>query len=194
MKRVSYDEAVDLLNAGGVVALPTDTVYGVAAALSHADAVRRLFHVKGRPDSVALPVLVADVAMAHSITSEWSLAATALAGAWPGALTMIVPAPNEIAALVGASNSLGVRVPADDELVALLRRTGPLAVTSANRHGHEPATSWEELATAELVDLDAAIDGGVRTATPSTVVDTRSPWRVVRAGGVSREALEALLN
>jgi tRNA A37 threonylcarbamoyladenosine synthetase subunit TsaC/SUA5/YrdC len=132
--------------------------------------------------------------MAHSVTSEWSLAATALAGAWPGALTMIVPAPIEIASLVGASDSLGVRVPADDELVALLRRTGPLAVTSANRHGHEPATSWEELTAAELVDVDAAIDGGVRTATPSTVVDTRSPWRVVRAGPFSREELEALLD
>ncbi len=192
------DEVVRVLGSGGVVAVPTDTVYGVAAPLGDAAAVARLFTLKNRPVTVALPVLVRDVASAAALGVEITLGARALADAfWPGPLTLVLAAPMELARRVGSeSATLGVRVAADDVLSALLESTGPLAVTSANAHGEPPCHDADEVLAAfsGAGELDAVLDAGPRTGEVSTVVEiSGTRWRVLRAGAVSSAAIEQVM-
>src|ERR1019366_4642630 len=122
-----------------VVAVPTDTVYGVAARLEDATAVARLFVVKSRASDVALPVLVGSERDVAGLDVDWPEAARLLArNFWPGALTIVVPAEARIARVVGADHTLGLRAPRHRELAAIITRCGPLAVTSANQHGESP--------------------------------------------------------
>ena len=194
IRRLSYDEAGDLLVAGEVVALPTDTVYGVAASVAHPAAVARLFALKDRPADVALPMMAASLDQVGDagvvVTADLARLAAAF---WPGALTIVVAAPAELARCLGASEpTAGVRVPDDPALRDLLARCGPLAVTSANVHGAEPCESAEQVDAvfAGRTDLAGVIDGGERRASVSTVVDVTSrPWRVLREGAILREAL-----
>ncbi len=194
IRRVTYDEAADLLAAGEVVALPTDTVYGVAASVAHPAAVARLFALKDRPADVALPMMAASLEQVASagvvVTDDLARLAATL---WPGALTIVVAAPTELARRLGARESTaGVRVPDDRALRDLLARCGPLAVTSANVHGGEPCESAEQVDAvfAGRSDLAGVVDGGERRASVSSVVDVTSrPWRVLREGAISRETL-----
>lgn len=184
------EPAVRALHAGAVIALPTDTVYGLAARLDRPAAVAALFALKGRPAGLALPVLVADVAQARSLTDAWPEGADRLAARlWPGPLTLVVPAPAALGRLVGGDGtSVGVRCP-DQALVRLLCAiSGPLAVTSANRHGRPPATTADEVRAAfgEPGELALVVDGGRCDGTPSTVADcTTWPPVELRAGGLA---------
>ena len=188
--------ALDALQHGGVVAVPTDTVYGVAASLAHREAVARLFRVKSRPSHVALPVLVGSESDVEGLALTWDEDARRLAERfWPGALTVIVPAPGALASVVGARDSVGVRQPDLAMLTEVLAQTGPLAVTSANEHGRPPCTSVEDVRCASWGDaLAGVLDGGSRDAVVSTVVDLSGEgWRIRRLGAVSREALVEVL-
>ncbi|MDE3082356.1 MAG: threonylcarbamoyl-AMP synthase [Acidobacteriota bacterium] len=197
IRRLSYDEAAALLAAGEVVALPTDTVYGVAASVTQPAAVARLFALKDRPADVALPMMAASreqvEAAGIAVTSELARLAAAF---WPGALTIVVSAPSALAQRLGASEpTVGVRVPNDPDLCRLLERSGPLAVTSANVHGGPPCESAEQVDAvfAERDGLAGVVDGGERRASVSTVVDvTSTPWRVLREGAISRDALRQI--
>ncbi len=196
--RLDLARAVAVLAAGEVVAIPTDTVYGLAASLDQPAAVARIFGLKSRPPTTALPVLVDDPARAAALGVTWDARAAALVRAfWPGALTIVVPAPDELARRVGGSGALGLRQPDDATARALLARTGPLATTSANEHGDPPCTSAEEVdavfATRE--GLAGVLDDGPRRATVSTVVVLEADgWRVAREGAVSEAALAAVLD
>jgi L-threonylcarbamoyladenylate synthase len=189
--------AIAALAAGAVIAVPTDTVYGLAACLTPAG-VESLFTLKGRPAELALPVIVGSIEEARTIASAWPKSAEALAGRfWPGALTLVVPAPPAIASLVGgAGDSVGLRWPGHRVLKALCAALGPLAVTSANRHGAPPATSVHEL-VASFASPPApvlAVDGGLCGGAASTVVDcTTEPARCLRDGGVRWDAIDAVL-
>jgi L-threonylcarbamoyladenylate synthase len=187
------EAAVAALAAGGVVGLPTDTVYGLAARLDRPAAVAAIFGLKGRPAGLALPVLVADVDQARSLAASWSDGVDRLARRlWPGPLTLVVPAPGALGRLVGGDGtSVGVRCP-DHELVrTLCAASGPLAVTSANRHGRPPATTADELVAAvggpDRPDGPAlVVDGGRCDGTPSTVADcTTWPPVELRSGGTA---------
>lgn len=194
IRRLSYDEAGDLLAAGEVVALPTDTVYGVAASVAHPAAVARLFALKERPADVALPMMAASLDQVGDagvvVTADLARLAAAF---WPGALTIVVAAPADLARRLGASEpTAGVRVPDDSALRDLLTRCGPLAVTSANVHGGEPCESAEQVDAVFTgrTDLAGVIDGGERRAIVSTVVDVTSrPWRVLREGAIRPDVL-----
>jgi L-threonylcarbamoyladenylate synthase len=180
--------AVAALEAGAVIAVPTDTVYGLAARLTPGG-VDSLFALKGRPAELALPVIVGSIAQARTVASAWPDAAEVLAEHfWPGALTLVVPAPPAVASLVGGDgDSVGLRWPGHRVLNALCAALGPLAVTSANRHGAPPATSVEDL-IASFASPPApalAVDGGRCGGAPSTVVDcSTEPVRCLRDGGV----------
>ena len=158
------ETAADLLNSGAVVGVPTDTVYGLAARLDDDASVRRLFAAKQRPSSVPVAVLCAAAGDAREVSSSWpDRAATLAARFWPGPLTIVVDADERLAARLGALRGVGVRVPDDELCRSLLRRTGPLAVSSANRHGEPPAASAADVAAAFAdADVAAVLDGGTR--------------------------------
>jgi tRNA threonylcarbamoyl adenosine modification protein (Sua5/YciO/YrdC/YwlC family) len=196
-RRLSRDEAATLLDAGEVVAVATDTVYGLAASLARPAAVARLFSIKSRPTTVALPVLVASPAAIEGLGVAWPAPARALADAfWPGALTIVVAVPPALATLVGAEESVGFRVPDDATLRGVLDEVGPLAVTSANEHGRPPCRDAEEVlaAFAGRDDLAGVLDDGRRDGEVSTVVALEDDgWRVVRHGALGEDDLARVL-
>ncbi|MFY9782542.1 MAG: L-threonylcarbamoyladenylate synthase [Acidimicrobiales bacterium] len=193
------DEALEVLREGGVIGLPTDTVYGLAASLARRDAIDKLFTLKRRPTSLALPILADSVASIEGLHVWWSERARALSDAlWPGALTIVVPVPPELAALVGsASDTAGFRVPNDKNLRELLSQSGPLAVSSANDHGESPCRTAVEVMDAfgEHDEFGGVLDGGERGGDVSTVVALEDDtWRVLRLGAVSTRELARFLD
>jgi len=179
---VDEQKAIDLLLRGAVVAIPTDTVYGVAVALHTPGATAALFALKERPTGVALPVLIPDPTDAGA----YATFAVDLTGYWPGPLT-IVGHRTAMSAdwdLGGDQSTVGLRCPDDDQVRRIAADAGPLVTSSANKHGEPPCTSVEEVVAA-LGDI-AVLDGGVRTGEPSTVVDaTQKKWRVLRQGAIT---------
>ena len=196
--RVTLDEALELLASGRVVAVPTDTVYGVAASLGQPGAVEALFSLKLRPASLALPVLVDSIDQIEALGVHFTTRARRLAATfWPGALTIVVSAPDDLARRLGsATRSVGFRIPDDALLRSLLTRSGPLAVSSANEHGHDPCHSAAQVLElfAHREELAGVLDGGTRAGSVSTVVDlSRGQWRVVRPGAITIERLTSVL-
>lgn len=193
---VEPEEAGAVLRSGGVVAIPTDTVYGLAVDPERPSATGRLFALKGRPDAVALPVLTADAASASRI-GRFDAAARALADRfWPGALTLVVErAPAAMGyELGGDPRSIGLRCPAHEAARALLERTGPLAVSSANLHGETPCHSADEVA-ATFGDTLPILDGGTCGGVPSTVVRLGpGGLECLREGAIDVADLQGLLD
>ncbi len=180
------------IGQGDIVGLPTDTVYGLAADPFRTGAADRLFRIKGRPRSVELPVLVADEGQALGlVTSVPAVGRRLMAAFWPGALTLVLPRRPELEADLGDDDAtIGVRCPDHPVPQALCARVGPLATTSANRHGMEPATT--AAAVAALDGVAVVLDAGPCAGAPSTVVDCtgvepkllregRIPWADVQA-------------
>jgi L-threonylcarbamoyladenylate synthase len=175
-----------------VVAIPTDTVYGLAVDPSHPGAVDRVFALKKRPGEVALPVLVTGWGQVEMVAGTLEGAAQGFADQyWPGPLTLVVPRRGRFRADLGgelaASWTVGLRWPDHPVVQALCTAIGPLAVTSANRHAEPPATSAEDVIVAFTGDdrLSAVLDGGVCDGAPSTVVECRGPVsRCLREGAI----------
>lgn len=196
---LDVEGALDALANGGVVGLPTDTVYGIAASLEFPLSVASLFDLKRRPMTVALPILVGSLAQIEELSVPWSQRAQQLSDAfWPGALTIIVEVPEELAQLVGSSTgTVGFRSPGDDLLLEILGRSGPLALTSANEHGEPPCQNAAQVLEvfAGRSELSGVVDGGERSQPVSTVVDlSLNAWRLVREGTIEKDALAALLD
>ncbi len=191
----SLERAVDILRAGGVIAIPTDTVYGIAANALDVDAVRRVFELKGRADTSPSPVLIADAEDLFRYAEDVSNDAIALARAfWPGGLTIVARRSDRIPAIVaGGLDTVGLRVPDHPTPRALAAALGaPITGTSANVSGTPPLTSATDVAAALGDGLDLALDGGQLAASqPSTVIDaTTTPARILREGAVSRAEIE----
>lgn len=185
------------LDEGQVVAIPTDTVYGLAARLDRPEALERVFAAKGRPPGLALPVLIGRWRQVHEVASEWPRSASMVAARfWPGALTVVVPVrPHLGEHLGGDGRTVGLRHPDHKWVRALCRRAGPLAVTSANRHGEPPCTTAAEVQAAFAPGvLAVVVDGGRCDGVPSTVVDcVANPPACLREGGVPWPWIEAAL-
>jgi L-threonylcarbamoyladenylate synthase len=179
---------VAALRAGEVVAIPTDTVYGVAVAASVAGATSRLFAAKERPAEVALPVLVPGAEEALALAAGVSPAAHQLVERWwPGPLTVVLrrgPASRPFE-LGGDDATIGIRCP-DHELVRdLARQVGPLVATSANRHRDPTPATAEGVADALAGAVEIVLDGGACEGAPSTVVDcTGDQPRLLREGRI----------
>jgi L-threonylcarbamoyladenylate synthase len=191
------DEIEAALADGGVVAIPTDTVYGLAARLDRPEAIASIFALKGRPGDVALPVLIGKYKQIHEIAAEWPDEVARLAARfWPGPLTVVVRALEGIGPLLGASDdTVGVRQPKHSLVRALCRDIGPLAVTSANQHGEPPCTTAQDVVDAFAntpAELRLVVDGGRCDGAPSTVLNgTVSPPVCLRDGAISWEWIEA---
>lgn len=190
--------AAEVLRGGGVVALPTDTVYGIAVDLATPAGVERLFHVKGRPPDKGIMLLLADAAQAPDI-GVMTPAATALGAAfWPGGLTVIVPQRPDIvlpAALTGGASTIGLRVPDHATPRALAATVGPLPTTSANRSGQPEGRDATEIATQIGDDIELILDGGpARGGSASTIVDcTGDRATILRAGAIPTERIVEIL-
>lgn len=184
---------MELLREGGVVALPTDTVYGVIAVAADAAAVGRVYEVKRRDPAQPMPVFVADVGQA-GLVAELNITAERLAERfWPGPLTIAVRLrPTFRTRAAAGGDSIGLRVPDDPVLREMAAQLGPLTGTSANIAGREECRTADEV-RAQLGDaLDLIVDAPVaRDGVPSTVVDCTDPAvvRVVREGAISHAAL-----
>jgi L-threonylcarbamoyladenylate synthase len=192
------DEAVDILRGGGVVALPTDTVYGIAVALVTPGGVERLFEVKERPPDKAIMVLVDDLGQVAELV-DLPAAAGALKGLWPGGLTLVLPllpAAPLPRALTAGTATLGVRIPDHTVPRHLARAVGPLPTTSANRSGRPDARSADDVIASLGDRIDAVIDGGRSPGgVPSTVLDcTTQTVRLLRPGAVPPGRIAALLD
>jgi L-threonylcarbamoyladenylate synthase len=191
----ALDDAVAALVAGRIVAVPTDTVYGLAVDPRPNAATGALFALKGRPSTLELPVLVADVDQAERLAGGGGLSPTARSLArrfWPGPLTIVVKRAAVLEwELGGDGRTIGLRCPAHPVALELCRTVGPLATTSANRHGEPPLTTAAAIAD-EFGDAVAiVVDGGRRDGPPSTVVDvTGGSVRCVREGAVAWAAVE----
>lgn len=189
----AFAAAAGAVAAGEVIVLPTDTVYGVGADATSGVAVQRLLDAKQRGRDFPPPVLIAEVAMVRALATDLDDRLDRLAEAfWPGALTLVLNAREALRMDLGDRGStIAVRVPDHDFTRELLRRTGPLAVSSANVHGREPALTIEDavgqLGESCSVYLDAGAMGG---PVPSTIIDLTGPRaRVLREGRISPEQL-----
>jgi len=183
--------AEKVLDEGECVVFPTDTVYGIAARPDNPEAVSRLQQIKGRSDAFPPPILVADAADAWGLAVHVPQAARRLGEAfWPGALTLILPTDRHLS-LAEQVGTIGVRVPDHDEVRALLRMTGPLAVSSANKHNHPPAVNIDEAVGQLGGEVGLYIDGGPTPGpSPSTVVDcTTDPVVIVRLGLLTEDRI-----
>jgi tRNA threonylcarbamoyl adenosine modification protein (Sua5/YciO/YrdC/YwlC family) len=190
-------DAVAAVERGALVVLPTDTVYGVGGRPDDTSVTAAIFAAKARPPDLALPILVADAEAAAVIAAFDGRAERVAAACWPGALTIVLPRTARSAGwdLGGAAGTVGVRVPAHALTVEVLARTGPLAITSANRSGEPPATTCDQLvatfgdAVAVYLCQDDPLQGR-----SSTVLDlAHGPARVLREGDVEADALARLL-
>ena len=198
-QRDAIQEAARWILNGGVVALPTDTLYGLAADPFSASAVARVFAVKGRGAERALPLIAADAAQVDEHLGRLTAIGQQLADRfWPGPLTLLVTAAAALALDVsGGTGKVGVRVPADAVARAICAEAErPITATSANLSG-EPATPDPDHVERTLGDrLDLLIDTGMtRGGAPSTIVDvTGLEPRLVRAGAISWDDIQAWLH
>jgi L-threonylcarbamoyladenylate synthase len=186
--------AIDILTGGGMVAFPTDTVYGLGALAFDEQAVSRISDVKGRGTGKAIAILIGDISQLSRVAGGVSSESEKLARRfWPGPLTIVLPRHASIPDAVTPLNTVGVRIPNFPPTLELLKLTGPLAVTSANMSGKNSSST----ARGVLAQLDGKIplilDGGVTPGgIPSTVVDcSQIPPVILREGPIS---LEQILN
>lgn len=193
----TFERAIRILGGGGLVAFPTDTVYGLGASAWNAEAIEQLFRVKGRESVKAIAVLIGSLVDLPRVAEEMGPAASCLAeDFWPGALTLIVPRHPDLPKNLSPLPTIGVRMPDHPAALELLRRTGPLAVTSANLSGLSSTTTAEEV-LAQLGSLIPLVVDGGRTpgGQPSTVVDcTQAEPQILRQGPITPEQISAALN
>jgi tRNA threonylcarbamoyl adenosine modification protein (Sua5/YciO/YrdC/YwlC family) len=192
----AVDLAVDALSGGDIVAVPTDTVYGLAADPFHTGASDRLFRLKGRPRRVELPVLVASEEQALALCTAVPSSARALMERyWPGPLTIVLPRRPDLDADLGEEDAtIGIRCPAHPVPLAICARMGPIATTSANRHGEPPSTTAAGVAQVLGAELALVLDAGTCDEPSSSVVDcTGDAPRMLREGRLSAAEIIAAL-
>ncbi len=190
------ESALQILRSGGLVAFPTDTVYGLGSLAFDDKAVRSIYAAKGRSPEKAIPVLLGDAADLEKVALTLPDSARRLAERfWPGALTLVVRKRPELPEAVSATDTVGVRVPDHPVARELLRAAGPMAVTSANMSGQASPWTASEVLQQLAGRIPLIIDGG-RTpgGTPSTVLDcTQEQPAVLRAGPITLDDVRAAL-
>ncbi len=190
------DDAVNVVRHGGVIAMPTDSFYALGACVFDEAAVRRVCAIKGQRERKPILVLIADRTQLAELVARIPPAAEVLMDRfWPGPLTIVFPAASRLpTVLTAGTGTIGVRWPAQSMLQRLLRETGPLTGTSANRSGAEPARTAQDVEDRLGSEVDLVVDGGPSPGLlPSTVVETVGAVRVLREGSIRRAAIEAAL-
>lgn len=192
------DRARDVLRAGGVVAIPTDTVYGIAVALDTPGGIERLFAIKRRPPEKSIALLIDDIGQAALLAIVTDAARVLADACWPGGLTLVLRQRDDVpfpSVLTGGTPTIGLRVPAHDAPRTIARAVGPLPTTSANVSGLPEAPDAAAV-QAQLGDtIELILDGGPsRSAVASTVVDcTGERPAVLRIGALPLDRVRAIL-
>jgi L-threonylcarbamoyladenylate synthase len=178
--KAGLTRAAQLVRSGGVIAFPTDTVFGLGAAADDEIATRRVFHIKGRPVGLPLILMVADTSQLEGRVHVDSRSEAMMQRWWPGPLTLILHAKG--------GGTLGVRIPKHKVALDLLKAAGPLMTTSANLHGLDPAMTAAE---ADLPGVAAVLEGGAAPGgLVSTVLDLTGPEpHVLREGAITTPEL-----
>jgi L-threonylcarbamoyladenylate synthase len=187
--------AIDVLRNDGLVAFPTDTVYGLAAPVNNVESINRLYVVKGRNNTKAIAVLLGDSNQLSQVAVDLSETARKTADhLWPGPLTMIVPRNPALPNILSPLPTIGVRIPDHPVALALLKTAGPLAVTSANLSGAANTLTAKQVMKQLKGRIHLIIDGG-RTpgGVPSTVIDfTTSEPKILREGPITLKQIQAI--
>jgi len=190
------EQALEILSHGGLVAFPTDTVYGVGGLAFDPHNIQEIFLAKGRPAEKAIPIFLGDRAQLPLVTTGINSIGQRLAERfWPGPLTLVVPRHPNLPENISMLATIGVRMPDHPLAIELLKRAGPLAVSSANLSGASDSSSVQEVLAQLGGRIPLILDGG-RTAggQPSTVVDCTGPEPVIlRQGPVTLEQIQAAL-
>lgn len=189
----SLARALEILTSGGLVAFPTDTVYGLGALAYDGEAVSSIYTAKGRGLEKAIPVLIGDFGQIERVSSGVSRMVMRLAEEfWPGPLTLVVPRHPSIPDAVSSMPTVGVRMPDLDVTRELLRLTGPLAVTSANASGQGSSATAMGVEMQLTGKIPLILDGGAtRGGIPSTVVDCTGPEpALLREGPISLHQIQ----
>jgi L-threonylcarbamoyladenylate synthase len=189
--------AADILQHGGLVAFPTDTVYGMAALPYKTEYVEGLYSAKGRNSARAIAILIGDYKDLKSVVEQFDDRTQCIAHQfWPGPLTLVVPKLKSLPNALSQDGTIGVRMPDHPTALALLRKIGPLAVTSANVSGEDNTNTADEVYKQLNGRVHLIIDGGKTSGgVPSTVLDCISNClKVLRQGPISLETIEAVLN
>ena len=190
-------QALQVLGDGGLIAFPTDTVYGLAASAFSAQGIDYLFQAKGRQTDKAIAVLIARPPDLDQITLNMPANARLLAERfWPGPLTLVVPRHPNLPKNISPLPTIGVRMPDHPVALAILLASGPLAVTSANLSGFPSPTNAAQIQQQLNGRVDLIVDGGETFGgSPSTVVDcTGSELKVLRAGPITQAELDQALD
>jgi L-threonylcarbamoyladenylate synthase len=184
----AISRALEILNQGGLVAFPTDTVYGVGALAFNGTAVESIYAAKDRPVEKAIPVLIADESDLEKVGMDIPEVAHKLASRfWPGPLTVLVPKKTNLPESVSATETVGVRIPDHEVARTLLRAAGPMAVTSANISGQSSPSTAQEVLAQLGGRIPLIIDGGKTPGgVPSTLVDcTGNELKLLRQGPIT---------
>ncbi len=191
----ALNSALSALRRGEVIAVATDTVYGLACDPTDAKAVDRVYEIKQRPAGLELTVLAGDRGDLEALL-RWNATARRLAGAfWPGPLSLVLPVGDQRLAVPRQGSTLSVRVPDHALLRELLRRSGPLASTSANRHGAAPATTAQGLRREFGAEIGAVLAAGRPRGIASTIIDCSvTPPRVLRDGPIDSRRLREFVH
>jgi L-threonylcarbamoyladenylate synthase len=185
-----------ILQEGGLVAFPTDTVYGIGAEAFNQAAIESIYIVKGRSLEKAIPVLIADTDDLEKVVKIVTPLARRLASRfWPGPLTLVLPKQGELPPAISATSTIGIRLPDQDFARALFRLAGPLAVTSANLSGRENPCTAEEVLRQLNGRIPLILNGGKTPGgIPSTVVDaTGDDPILLREGPISMKKIKSIL-
>jgi L-threonylcarbamoyladenylate synthase len=185
-----------VLGESGLIALPTESFYGLAVAPFDEQALAKLWHIKGRSQGKPILVLIGDRSQFEPLVRSVPRAADVLMNAfWPGPLTIVFAAAHGLSnAVTAGTGSVGIRLSAWQPLVDLLRRVGPVTGTSANREGMPPPATAEEVQYNLGDAVDLIIDAGPTPGgPPSTVIDVRGPIRIIRNGSIERAVIAARL-
>ena len=187
------DRGIDILKRGGLVAFPTDTVYGLGACYNDCKAVGRVFKIKKRPQNMALPLLLAEVDQIAEVAEYVSPIARLLASRFmPGALTLVLLKSNAVPDIVtGDSRTVAVRIPAHPVPIALIKGAGvPIVGTSVNISGQSSAVTGDEVRSQFGDEIDLVISGRCSVGRESTIIDlTGEIPRVLREGAVSKQEI-----
>lgn len=184
------NEAVKILNQGGIVIFPTDTAFGISCRIDNENAIKQLFKLRKRPQSQAVPVLVSDLEMAKDYLEELpeDVIQKLINPYWPGALTIVLKAKKEMVPLLvrASGETVGLRMPNHSVILEIIKKVGvPILGPSANFHGENTPYEFNDL-NKELVSLaDYVVPGECTVKSVSTVIDcTKTPWKILRQGAI----------